>query len=367
MQFKAKTKWGNCAMVGATFLCYSCFSALLCGIFVYYIDPFFHFHKPQLGLQYTLKTENQRYQNDGIIRNFEYDAIIIGTSLSEFFKTSEMDEVFGCKSIKVPYSGGSYREISRNIEKALDTHDVKLVVRPLDFNNRLIADKDSESYVSMPVFLYDNNPFNDVEYLFNKSVIVNECFDIVKKTITSGQSGITSFDDYCNWEYSHEFGKKPVADSIGGERDFVSCGEIIHLTSEDADLLIENVNYNLVQLAKKHPDTQFYYFFPPQSIVRWGMYNEEGTIERRLEAEQLAIELMLDEDNIHLFSFSDCFGWTTDLNCYCDATHYASWIDSDILRLMVKDDGRLTKENYLEHIRSEREFYSTYSYDSIFN
>ena len=33
------------------------------GILVYIVDPFFHYHKPLDGLNYKLKTENQRYQN----------------------------------------------------------------------------------------------------------------------------------------------------------------------------------------------------------------------------------------------------------------------------------------------------------------
>lgn len=40
------------------------------------------------------------------MRNFEYDAIIIGTSMTENFKTSEADALFAASFIKVPFSGG---------------------------------------------------------------------------------------------------------------------------------------------------------------------------------------------------------------------------------------------------------------------
>ena len=56
------------------------------------VDPYFHYHKPLKGLYYTL--DNERSQNDGIIRHFNYDAMIIGTSMAENFKTSEMDELW---------------------------------------------------------------------------------------------------------------------------------------------------------------------------------------------------------------------------------------------------------------------------------
>lgn len=50
-----------------------------------YIDPLFHYHKPLQGYGYPL--DNERYQNDGITRNFEYDSITTGTSMVENFKT----------------------------------------------------------------------------------------------------------------------------------------------------------------------------------------------------------------------------------------------------------------------------------------
>ena len=62
---------------------------LFCGIFVIVVDPYFHYHAPLKNVAYTINEE--RYMNYGIIKNFEYDAMITGTSLTENFKTSEFD------------------------------------------------------------------------------------------------------------------------------------------------------------------------------------------------------------------------------------------------------------------------------------
>ena len=45
---------------------------------VVFVDPFFHYHAPVEGISYIL--DNERYQNDGIVRNYEYDCLITGTS-----------------------------------------------------------------------------------------------------------------------------------------------------------------------------------------------------------------------------------------------------------------------------------------------
>lgn len=52
------------------------------GIWVYRIDPYMHFHKPDTA-RYFYSLDNQRSQNDGITKHFDYDALITGTSMTE--------------------------------------------------------------------------------------------------------------------------------------------------------------------------------------------------------------------------------------------------------------------------------------------
>ena len=47
---------------------------ILMGAVTALIDPFFHYHKPLPFLQYEIYY--QRYQNDGIVRHFDYDTLI---------------------------------------------------------------------------------------------------------------------------------------------------------------------------------------------------------------------------------------------------------------------------------------------------
>ncbi len=76
---------------------------ILAGSIIVYLDPFFHYHAPLKGFYYEI--DNERYQNDGIMKNFEYDALITVTSITENFKTSELDTLFAVLSIKVSYWG----------------------------------------------------------------------------------------------------------------------------------------------------------------------------------------------------------------------------------------------------------------------
>lgn len=49
------------------------FSLVVLGGLTAVIDPFFHYHAPLEGLAYPLTDPYERYQNDGIVRHFDYE------------------------------------------------------------------------------------------------------------------------------------------------------------------------------------------------------------------------------------------------------------------------------------------------------
>lgn len=338
----------------------------ICAIFVYKIDPYFHYRKPDTK-EYFYRLNNPRSQNDGISKHFDYDAMITGTSMVENFKTSEFDEIFGVRSIKVPYSGATYKEINDNLIIALDHNpELKTIIRGLDtrrfFDSADLMRIDLGVY---PTYLYDANPFNDVEYLLNRDIIFTRAYDIVKeKDDPNATQGITSFDAYCRWQYNYTFG----IDAVLPGRDMSSGqGASVHLTDEERKIIYENITQNVTSLAACYPDVTFYYFFTPYSIVWWAQLVNSGELDRQLEAEQYIIELILEQPNIHLYSFNNNTEIITDLNNYKDATHYGQWINSLMLRWMYDGKYLITKENYMKYLEKEYKFYSEYDYTGANN
>ncbi len=324
------------------------------------IDPYFHYHKPLDFLYYPLDSE--RYQNNGITKNFDYDALITGTSMAENFKTSELNEIFGVNSIKVPYSGGTYKEINKNILVGLETHEnVKIVVRGIDYTG-LIADKDLEKHeanLTYPHYLNDNSIFNDIHYVLNKNV-----FEISKNILFSygGEAGTTSFDEYSNWNALCTFGKEAVLKTYTRS----DKGTEVALSDEEKEMIRGNIRQNVVETAQKYPNTTFYLFITPYSVCYWDGVNRSGKLNYWVEAERTAIEEMLRCDNIKLFSFTNNFEWTCDLDNYKDQAHYGEWINSAILQAMYEGKWQLTKENYEDYLQEIMEFYSNYDYDELY-
>ena len=112
---------------------------------VIWIDPLFHYHPP-LTDRFFYVLDHERSINDGITRNFRYTGMITGTSMTENFKTSEAEALFGESFIKVPSFNSGYREINEITERALRRNpDLKLVIRGVDLDFVLV-DKDSLRY-----------------------------------------------------------------------------------------------------------------------------------------------------------------------------------------------------------------------------
>ena len=338
--------------------------AFLVGVggLVIWLDPFFHYHAPLEDWYYKLSDE--RSQNNGITRYFDYNAIITGTSMIENCLTSEFDALFGVNSIKLPYSGGTLKESNDNLEVAFATHeDIQMVLRVLDYS-MLVEDKDSMRYDmgEYPEYLYDSNPLNDVQYLYNSDVLLYYILPMLRSRLSGEEGGVTSFDDYASSaddEYSKEL-------ALGDTTMFLTACEQVSLTEEEIQTLRENIEQNVIAIAQANPDATFYVFFPPYSAVWYGYLKEQGTLLAQIEAEELTARLILEEtDNVEVYSFNLHSEVIFDLDNYKDHGHYSAEINSMILNWIAQGEGRLTPDNLDEYIAQETELYLNYDYNLL--
>ena len=337
------------ALVGSVVLIF-----VLCFVF----DPYFHFHKPFSFVSYRLYDE--RYTNDGISRHFDYNAIVTGTSMAQNFKTSEMDSIFGTQSVKETFSGAGYQELSQNLERALKRNaDLKTVIWTIDYNG-LIRDKDWTQYEGYPTYLYDDDPWNDTEYVYNKSIFYHGVLTNIVKTVLRQPS--TSMDEYSAW--NKETGLQHIMQSYDRWEEKAPMEQ--GMSAEEREMVIENIKENIVDLVDQYPYTTFYLFYTPYSICFWDFQNQEGLMLRQFEAEQIATELLLECPNVRLYNFFDKYDIICNLNNYRDKEHYSAEINSRILSWIKADEGLVTKENYMDKLEAEKEFYLNYDYESIY-
>lgn len=334
------------------------------------IDPYFHYHKPDTS-RYYYSFVNERSQNDGISRNFDYEGLITGSSVTMGFKTTEAEELFGYKFIKVPYSSGSFKEINDNLKAAMaHNKNVKVVIRALDMG-MFMQDKDYMWYgvEKYPTYLYNENPLDDMQYLFNRDVVFESVYGMVTENDHEGfEPGIDDFDSYGSYMPYATFGPETVLGVLFPNGIAATDRSVLQedLTEEERERLLGNVRQNITSLATNNPQVTFYYFIPPCCVTWWQGCINDGTFNKQMQAERIVIEEILKTENIRIYSFNNLTEITTDLNNYMDNVHYAEWINSLILGYIKEDKCLLTQENYEDYLRTEESFYWSFDYENCY-
>ncbi len=328
--------------------------------FVICVDPFFHYHGPLESFSYIM--DNERYQNDGITRNFEYDALITGTSVSENFRTSLADELFGVRSVKATYAGGYYKEIGDGERRALEYNpDIRLVIRSMD-TYFAVTDKDYRNPgAADPVFLYDDSIFNDDAYIYNADVL----FEYVNAGISRTVKGIPSdnFDTYMRFAEDRPLGAEYVLKYV---ETFKPADEQKGLSGEEREMLIENVRANLTANIAAYPDVEFYYYFPPYCIADWGgVHLVQGDLPAVVETMRIITGEVLKYDNAHVFCFYDDHELVTNLDNFSDLQHYSGQVSDMILAWMAAGEHELSTDTYEEYFDDVEEFYLNYDYSVL--
>lgn len=280
---------------------------------IFAIDPMFHYHAPLKFLSYPLV--NERYQNNGIVKHFDYD------------------------------SG----------------HDIKYVIWGLDYDKMIYGKKYRYTEKGdFPDYLYNDSSLDDIKYFFDP-VVVKLAGSVVKSTVTGRAA--TSFDVYENWSAGYEYGRDEVIKSCELN---ASASKMQQLTDADRAVVTENLNENVISIVKAHPETTFYFFYPPYSIAHWGMEINNGQLDRTLGAENLITKELLKYDNVRLYSFRCNSELICNLDNYKDAKHYGEWVNSQMLQWMKNDEYRITEENLAEYEKNADDLIKSYDYDQLF-
>ena len=322
----------------------------LMGALTITIDPYFHYHAPIKGLAYELSDTRQRYINDGISKHFEYDAMLTGTSMMENSRVSTFEELFDVTAVKVPYEGSSMKETDQNLCRAIAANpDLKMVFRSIDYFI-IILEKDEQLYPEelYPYYLYDENPFNDVSYVFNKTVFLENTLPVISRSMRG--EAMTDFDDYSLMP-AEQFGIKAPEDLAPINPDNRGA------SPEQLEKTAGNILQNVRQTALDNPQIEFYYVISPYSLVYWNRLRAAGTVDEHLDVEQKAAELLVDLENVHLFSFYDCPEIIGNLELYMDECHYNADVLDMIFEYMAKGEHRLTEDNYVEAFDRARKLF----------
>lgn len=296
-------------------------------------DPFFQYHKPIKGLYYLI--DNKLSQNPGLARNFEYDSVIAGSSMTVNFDTNLFAEKFGLHTIKLSCDGAYPKDIDTVLSLVRKSpNKVKAVFLGIDILNYK-AEPDITAY-ELPAYLYNDTVLDDIPYLLNKEVILSY---IVRPQIE--REGTPLNEAYWSWIYM-QYGKDIVLQTYEAPSDMQPAlpGDAF------ADRIAANLETYILPHIENMPDTEFTIFFPPYSVLYWYNRYADGSLEAVLAAEKQVIGTLLAYPNVKIYYFQNDFDYITDLDNYCDYTHYRHEMNDYMTECFAGDDYRLTLDNY---------------------
>ena len=306
-------------------------------------DPFYRYHAPLPGLKAVLS--DKEYQCVGTLRNFDYDALIVGSSVCENYNNHWFDEGFGCTAIKAIRSYGATADLCYLLDKAYESHELKYVFYNIDPSSLSASTEPTYEATNCPMYLYDRSFFNDYPYWLNKGVLLEKIPYMLAYSLIGNYDEGDSYN-WAQWKY---FGQ----DLAIGMYTRLPDVKQMQPENTNAEELAGNIALLTAQV-EAHPDTTFKFFFSPYTMLWWDNAYRNGERDAVIYNETQAIGALLAYDNAEIYFYQDDEDIITDLDNYMDMIHFSKDINYDIYDKLAKGEGRLTEENYTKRLEQMR-------------
>lgn len=315
------------------------------------MDPFFVYHKPLESGYYVI--DNQLEQNPGIAKHFEYDSVMLGSSMTTNFDTLLFDEQLHTKMVKLSYNAACPKDIDAIMSIVKDTgKDITHVYLCIDIANYM----NTPGLLSYPYpeHLYDSNPWNDLKYLLNKDVFLSY---VVGNFIQKENTPINEI--YWHWQYMTYDKDHVLANYSAPQMTDEEC------TIYTLDNLKTNLEQYILPYIEAMPNTRWHVFFPPYSMLYWYDSVAMNEVEVKIDGMAYITECLGQYENVDIHYFQNMEEWISDLNHYTDKTHFSKQVTDEMTMRLCEGTNEVTLENYKEQLALFEEFIKTFDYEGI--
>lgn len=331
---------------------------VLIAFFVFCIDPFYHYHDSWFGLPVIL--ENAVYQTAGAAKNLQYDSAIIGTSMTENFHTVWFDEELGWNTVKLSYSGARTNDLNTILEQVFDNDEPPTHI-VMDINDYQLTVPAWTAYVERPEYLYDSNILTDAPYLYNYDIITLS----IERIHDRIQGRESNLDTAYMWGNEAHFGKDIALNVVAPEKQ-----QLLESGSAPADIddmircCDENLN-NILPFISMHPETHFYIFYPPYSMLYWEHITLQGNLREMLDVYEYSMQRFMQYSNVSLYYFQNETELISNLDNYRDDAHHIPEYNRYIFECIRDNKNLVTEDNINSYIEDMYQYAESFDYDSL--
>ena len=305
-------------------------------------DPLHLYHKSWFSKDSRLHG-NMRLQAAGIINNYDFDSMIVGTSMLAATSSLYASTTLGGTFINVSAPAGNLYERNLIIKHALRKKTINNIIYSFDTGLDANLKKNNRS---LPLdkfdYLYDDNPLNDFYAYWNSKFLTctltfsssSECIGGNRGLIRSPKwfesmdkrnekiSGIDNWVKKTGRGHNVHSRIKREQDKPYTKAQYKTALKLTHAI----------IDAQLLNIITENKNVSFHIVFPPYSRLQyalWLKYNPlkytlyQKTIKYLIEASQL-------HDNMYIYLLDD-LNYLNDIGNYRDMRHYNTEMNNIIV------------------------------------
>jgi hypothetical protein len=328
-----------------------------------YVDPWQFFGRAAYATD--MNRENARFWLPGVAKHFDYDSVLVGTSLTINSSVAVLDRSFGARFVKLSMNGSRLPEQEAIVRVALRSHPAtRRVLWGLDQYVFHVPADFAIQETEFPRYLYRG---------FSPAVIENYLlsWDAVKQSFAAWRQGQpTNLPDFEQTTVGEGIEKggcitlrakyQAYRTRLEQERKTMDYNRASAGLTEQAyfELLIDintkrietNIAAYIEPLVAAYPATAFYLFYPPYSFAEDYAHAQLSPVTlayKRLLRSKIAA-LAARHPNVKIFDFQNDVAQRRNIDGYWDLLHYVHREADRIDRYMATHDDYPTDPSLLQ-------------------
>ena len=330
--------------------------ALLVGVIAYLVDPFYQF---RYGNR-TYFNNSAKFPGPGLVKNYEYDTLILGSSMTQNFDMELFRQELGAEPLHIGLGGIgidellSYIELSEQVGKCDSYYiciDQYMLTEAVEYRT--------------PEYLFRDDPISMLQYLFSYEAWIRYIpLDIAITMLYELPIAIpvkiqqaTDIDFLGNWENDFPFGEDIVIQNYLNDEYGVSTVELEGLSNrmkEWTDKLFGNLPGD---------KSRYHFFFPPYSVLFWYDAEQKGYFEIYQDAKRYFYQ-QATAYGTKVYDFQSA-EFISDLDNYKDMTHYRAEINDWMVTCFSNQEYLMNIEHLDKNIAKLRDAVTSFSTDSL--
>lgn len=322
-----------------TIICIIMVFLIVCSLLTYMVDPFFQYRIKDN--QYLLHT---RFCAPGLIKNYDYDTIVIGSSMTQNFDMDLFRTELNCSPLHIGIGGMSDEDLAEYVLLANNTGKADTYYLCMD-----LAEFRKQSESRTVDYLMRDDLLSRMQYsICYESLFRYTPIDLALTAVTKlGYSLPSSYaynmtiDRLGYWGHAYTYGEETVISGRETGSNQVSEVDTTGLYQQ----MLEGIDGFFSQLNLGNGN--YIFFFPPYSALFWCDAQEAGYFEPYLDAKEYFVEKAVASGAI-VYDFQGA-DLTVNLDYYRDTTHYSPVINDWMTKCFSQKENVITPENCSEY------------------